>query len=71
MDYTKLSTEELLKLLDEWRGAGAYSITGDIIRELRKRNCVRHCRFAKDEMNTCDSNMNDRLERKQLQDTGG
>lgn len=36
-DLTMMSESELLNLLNEWRGAGAYSITGDIIRELRHR----------------------------------
>ncbi len=36
-NYSLLTTEQLLSLLDEWKGAGAYSITGEIIRELRLR----------------------------------
>lgn len=36
-NLTSMTETELLKLLDEWKGAGAYSITGDIIRELRQR----------------------------------
>lgn len=36
-NYCSMTDDELLKLLDEWRGAGNYKITGEIVRELRTR----------------------------------
>ena len=41
-DYSSMTTEELKKELEEWRGAGAYSITGAIIQELRRRKKMKN-----------------------------
>ena len=36
-DLKNMTTDELLRLLSVWRGAGNYRLTGDIVVELRER----------------------------------